>query len=152
MHARVDRSVVDDSVVGLGYAGEETRVGVEAGVEETSCFCAVEGGDVGFEGLGEGAVAVEEARAAAAEAGGGEEVERWERKEVWREWEEERERKSLEEKSTLVLGVRVRRRREDFVARWERCRRIAVVRASGGSAMLGRGIMGWTWVIGNGET
>lgn len=72
---------------------------------------------------------------------GGEE-ERWLRKEAWRVGDDERERKSLEEKSVEVGGERVRARREDFAARLERLRRMEVARASvGGSAMVVRGRM-----------
>lgn len=67
---------------------------------------------------------------------GGEE-ERCVRKEVWREGERERERKSFEEKSVEVAGTRVSRRREDLVERWERCWRMVVERGESGLVMVG---------------
>lgn len=68
--ARVDQLVVDDAVAGLGRAGKEARVGLEARVEEQRGRRAVEGGNVALEGLGGRRVAVEQARAARAERKG----------------------------------------------------------------------------------
>jgi len=62
--AGVDGRIVDDDVAWLREAGEEADVGVEAGVAEETCWGVVEGGDLALEGLGVGAVAVEEAGAA----------------------------------------------------------------------------------------
>lgn len=66
--AGVDKLVVDDDVPGLGHGGQEPRVGLVARVEEQASGRAVEAGQLALEGLGEGAVAVEEARAARAQA------------------------------------------------------------------------------------
>ena len=70
MHAGVNGSVMDDYVTRLGHARKEARIGVKAGVEEAAGLGAVEGGDIGLEGLRVGAVPVEEAGTAAAKAGG----------------------------------------------------------------------------------
>lgn len=69
MHAGVNGSIVDNYIAWLGHAREEARIGIEASVEEAACLGAVEGGDIGLEVLGVGAVPVQETGTAAAKAG-----------------------------------------------------------------------------------
>ncbi len=68
VHAGVDELVVDQHIPRLRHTGEEAGIGVEARVEQQPGGGVVEGGDVALQPLGVRRVAVQQARAPAAQA------------------------------------------------------------------------------------
>ncbi len=76
MHTGMDKLIVKDHVARLRHASEEARVRIEAGIEQKPRGRLVEGGNGPLERFGVAGVAVEQARASAADGvgamGGGE--------------------------------------------------------------------------------